>query len=714
MGLLEFESGAEADWFADLAARSSAGGIIITDATLPENPIVYANPAFERITGYPMQEILGRNCRFLQGEDRDQPALDELRKALGEGRECRVVLRNYRKDGTLFWNELSVSPVRDEEGCLTNFVGVQRDVTRRKSVEEELRRSEDRLRLAVEATGLGTFDFDPLTGELRWDERCKAVFGLPPEAEVDYETFLAGLHPEDREWTDREARRALDPESGGGYDVEYRTIGLRDGVERWVAARGQAFFEAGRAVRFIGTVLDVTDRKRAEEERDLLLARERAAREEAEEARGRISLLARAGAILATSLNYEATLTRVARLTIPEFADWCLVDVLAEDGSLRQVAAAHADPGREPLLRELGRYRGLDAEELKAANHVSSTALRAGGAILLSEAEEAMAEGAGEAHLALLRELEPKFCICAPLVARGRALGVISFASSRPGRRYGLDDLSLAEGLAQRCAFAVDNSRLYRARTRTARALQENLLPPRLPDVPGVEVGLSYLPAGESDVGGDFYDLFDAGTGAEDGASWGVVIGDVSGKGAEAAAVLALARYTIRASAMHRCRPSALLADLNDAMLCHARERGDQKFCTVAYVRLEPDEAGVGTGISVSLGGHPAPMLLKADGEVRRIGYPGRAVGVFDEPRLTDQESRLNPGDSLVLFTDGVTEARSPDGDFFGEERLAALLRSSPILDAPALAQRIENAVLSFQADGDRDDIAILVLRVPE
>ncbi len=712
----EFHRGAEpgAERLAELAARSSAGGVVITDATLPENPIIYASPTFEHMTGYPVREVLGKNCRFLQGEDRDQSALDELRAALAEGLECRVILRNYKRDGSLFWNELSISPVHDEGGRLINFIGVQNDVTDRKRIEERLGRSEDWLRLALDATGLGTWDFDLLTGELRWDERCKAIFGLPPDAEVDYGTFLAGLHPEDRDWVDRAVRRTADSGGDGDYDIEYRTIGLNDGGERWVAARGQAFFQEGRATRFVGTVLDITERKKAEEERDLLFLRERIARDEAEAARRRIGLLAEAGAVLSTSLDYAATLSRVARLTIPEFADCCLVDVLGEDGCMRQLAAAHADPEREPLLRELGQYRELEAEELMEADRVVSTVLRTGRAILLPEAEQVIAEGdRKKEHLAILRELDLKSCICAPLVARGRTLGAISFVLSQPGRRYGPDDLSLAESLAQRCAFAVDNSRLYRARTRTARALQENLLPTRLPEMPGVEIGLSYLPAGEADVGGDFYDLFEAGVGAGGGSSWGMVIGDVSGKGAEAAAVLALARYTIRAAAMHRSRPSVVLADLNEAMLRNANEQGDQRFCTVAYVRMELDTTDGGVDVSVSLGGHPAPMLLCASGEVRRIGYPGRAVGVFEEPKLTDQEARLNPGDALVLFTDGVTEARSPGGGFFGEERLAALLRSSTGLDAASLAARIESAVLNFHKDGESDDVAILVLRIP-
>ncbi|MDQ3833805.1 MAG: PAS domain-containing protein [Actinomycetota bacterium] len=137
---------------------------------------------------------------------------------------------------------------------------------KRKRTEKALRRSEERLHLAAESTGLGTWDFNPVTGDLRWDERCKALFGLPPEAEVDYGLFLEGLHPEDREWVDQVVQSTLEPESRGEYDIEYRTVGIEDGLERWVAARGRALFdEAGRAVRFIGAVLDITERKRAEE-----------------------------------------------------------------------------------------------------------------------------------------------------------------------------------------------------------------------------------------------------------------------------------------------------------------------------------------------------------------------------------------------------------------------------------------------------------------
>ena len=120
------------------AIDAATNGIVISDAQAHDLPIIYVNPAFERITGYTRAEVVGLNCRFLQRDDHDQPVLDELRQALREGRSCHVVLRNYRKDGTLFWNELDLAPVHDEEGRLVNYVGVQNDITERKRAEEEL------------------------------------------------------------------------------------------------------------------------------------------------------------------------------------------------------------------------------------------------------------------------------------------------------------------------------------------------------------------------------------------------------------------------------------------------------------------------------------------------------------------------------------------------------------------------------------------------
>lgn len=561
------------------AVYSSSNGIIITDPTRTDNPIVYVNPGFYEISGYSPEEALGRNCRFLQADDRDQPAVAELREAIRTGREVQVVVRNYRKDGAPFWNELHVSPVYGPEGNVVNFVGIQNDVT---------------------------------------------------------------------------------------------------------------------------------EQKKAEDERDMLLLGEQAAREEAEASRRRFELLSTAGATLSASLDYSTTLARVARLAVPELADWCLVDVLGEDDGIEQLAAAHADPSRESLLFELREHRQLD---LEGPTNVARV-LRTGEPAFASRTTEEVIFGkAGEGeHTRLLRMLEPRAYICVPLLARGRTLGAITFVSST--RNYEEVDLSLARELAARCALAVDNARLYRERGEIARTLQRGLLPPRLPEVPGLEVGLRYLPAGEVDVGGDFYDFFSTGDAADGSASWSVIIGDVSGKGAEAASITALARYTIRAVSVHKSACVEMLSDLNEAMIQQVEGR---KFCTVACLRLKMDgTAETGASVSVIRAGHPPPLVLRSSGTVEKVGHPGQAIGIFRTPRFVEREVHLDPGDAIVLYTDGVTEARLPGGDFYGEERLFSILAGSVGLRADAIAARIERSIFDFQRGDLRDDVAILVLRIPE
>jgi sigma-B regulation protein RsbU (phosphoserine phosphatase) len=236
-----------------------------------------------------------------------------------------------------------------------------------------------------------------------------------------------------------------------------------------------------------------------------------------------------------------------------------------------------------------------------------------------------------------------------------------------------------------------------------ARTLQASLLPPHLPEIPGLEVAARYRPAEDGvEVVGDFYDLFDLGN---DG--WGVVIGDVCGKGPEAAALTAVARYTVRAAAMRERQPSRVLVQLNDAVL---HQETDERFCTAIYARVAPAPGGV--GVSLSCGGHPLPLVLRADGAVEPAGRPGTLLGLFDAPDLTDEEIRLGPGDAAVFFTDGATEAKHR-GATLGEERLGAIVSSCAGLRAEEIASRIEDAIATFQDGAPQDDLAIVVLRVP-
>jgi serine phosphatase RsbU (regulator of sigma subunit) len=236
-----------------------------------------------------------------------------------------------------------------------------------------------------------------------------------------------------------------------------------------------------------------------------------------------------------------------------------------------------------------------------------------------------------------------------------------------------------------------------------ARSLQQSLLPPALVEVPGVELAARYISAADGIVGGDFYDAF-----ATVDGEWALVVGDVCGKGAEAAAVTALARHTLRATALRTSRPDDVLLALNEALL---RAQLDHRFCTVAYLRLLARADGE-VQVTVATGGHPLPILVRADGRVASLGRPGELLGIFAAPRIGQAAATLFPGDVLVLYTDGVIEA-SRARDAFGPGRLAALLADCAGRDAPSVAAAIEAEVLRVQHGRVRDDVAVLVVRVP-
>jgi serine phosphatase RsbU (regulator of sigma subunit) len=441
-------------------------------------------------------------------------------------------------------------------------------------------------------------------------------------------------------------------------------------------------------------------RKHAEEEHSRLLRQEQAARAEAEAAQRWFTFLAEAGKLLAASLDYETTLDHVAHLAVPTFADFCAVDLLEEDHmSIRRLAVAHVNPAKEAVLRAALRPDPLDL----GRPHPVVKVLRTGQPELVREVSDLLLATVSRdaEQLGLHQQLSPKSLMVVPLVAQGQTLGAMTFVSAESGRRYDPADLLLAEELAHHAALAIDNARLYRQRSEIARTLQQSLLPPQLPAIPGIELAARYRPAGEGiDVGGDFYDLFETGEGA-----WAIVIGDVMGKGTAAAAVTALARHTVRAVSRYERQPSRILTVLNEAIL---QERPDEGICTVAYVRLEPTADG--SRLTMTCAGHPLPLLLRRDGSVEPIGRPGTLLGVLPAPWLTDQVAELEPGDVLVLYTDGVTEARS-GRELFGEERLTTLVGSCAGLSAAHVVERIERTLVEFQGGNPHGDIALLVLR---
>ena len=248
----------------EAAALASIDGITISDARAPDYPLVYISPGFERMTGYTAEEIVGRNCRFLQKDDRDQPALDEIRAAIKEGAECRVVLRNYRKDGTLFWNELTLYPLHDNAGHLTHYVGIQRDITVRKEVEQALRQSEERYRELVESAQAIVWRGDPHTFQFTFvSQEAEALLGYPVARWLDEPTFWVDhIHPDDRAWAPELCAKAT--QEHRAHEFEYRMIAA-DGRVVWLRDMVKVVVEDGQLKESVGVMIDVTERKQMEE-----------------------------------------------------------------------------------------------------------------------------------------------------------------------------------------------------------------------------------------------------------------------------------------------------------------------------------------------------------------------------------------------------------------------------------------------------------------
>jgi PAS domain S-box-containing protein len=417
---------------------------------------------------------------------------------------------------------------------------------------------------------------------------------------------------------------------------------------------------------------------------------------DAKDAELRQAFLAEAGQLLASSLDYEATLERVARMIVPRLADWCGIDMLDEHGDLVHVAVAHVDADKVAMAHEMSsRY----PPDMDAPTGVPAI-LRGGPAELYPQIpDELLVQGAqDEAHLRIIRELGMRSAMAVPMRLGEETLGAITFVAAESGRVYDEDDLLFAQDLALRAATAVENARMYEAQQRVAHTLQASLLPERLPDLPGWEIHAAYQ-AGErgADVGGDFYDILPVAGGHL------VVLGDVTGKGIEAAALTSLVRHSARMAARFDPAPDRVLALVNQVL----REQSRLSLVTAVCARVEDD--GDRARLTVASAGHPLPLLQRAGAEPQPFGAHGVLLGVDGAEDWTEATVTLGPGDTVLFYTDGVTETPG-DAARFGEARLRAAMTRAP--DSPgALLAEIDRSLRDFQAGAALDDRAMLALR---
>lgn len=672
--------------------------VVVTDA---DGRIVLWNRAAEDLYGWAEHEVLGT-------------LILEILTPVGEIARDRVDLESVasgtvmtgdrfvrRRDGETIRVHTFTAPMVDDLGNIVAIVGSSEDVSEARAADQKARELFDHFRLALEAGGLGTWRWDIASGATVWDERLESLFGLAPGAfDGSFDAYVSLLHPDDRDSVLRTVADAVETKSV--YRVEHRVV-WPDGTTHWIAgAGGVTLDERGDVTGTVGCSMDVTDRVEQELERQRLAEVAASAAENERLQRERLEFLAAINEALNESSTMRDVMVNVTRRAVPRLGDWCTIHVLDDDGrSTPDVEVGHVDPAMISFARELQDRFPYDPE---APNGVPAV-IRSGVTEFYPEISDELIASMDldpEAR-ELVANLALRSAITVAMKKRGRVIGALQFIASTESRRYTADDVALAETVAGRIASSIENLRLHEREHEIAYTLQRSLLPPSLPDMPGIDTAVRYWPHGTaSEVGGDFYDLF----ALEHAGHFALVLGDVCGTGPAAAALTGLARHTIRDSAWHGDAPADVLRALNRAV----RRSGADTFLTCVYATI--DTTGDDVKLTVAYGGHPLAVHVGPD-VPSSIGTPGTLLGPFDRVDISPIEVTLSAGDVVVFHTDGATDVPPPsDLDEAGWADLVDEAVGSGGT-ADEIAHRIRQAleaILPFESR--HDDIALLVIRI--
>lgn len=663
--------------------------------------ILIWNRQAELLYGWSAAEVVGRKASEVlvpeDGRERAEKVLEVVRE--GEVWEGDFTVR--RRDGQAVEIWVANRPLFDDLGSLIAIVGASEDVTEQRRLEKRDVELTEHLLLALQAGGLGTFRWNSETGATEWDERLEALFGLGPGAfDGTFDAWVALVHPEDRDRVVTTLEEAL--ASKGTYTLEHRVV-WPDGSVRWLHCAGRVTVDrAGNVTGSIGCSRDATPQITARLERERLIAEAVASAEQERIHRQRLEFLSNVNDALAMANDRRAVMVNVAQAAVPRLGDWCFVYMLPHAGAtIPDIEIAHVDPASVAYALELQGQIPYDPDSTSGMPNV----IRTGEAEFYPVIDDDVLAGISPSDAAreVVRQLALGSSIAVPLAKRGRVLGGLQLIRSHTSRAYTDDDLALARIVAARIASTLENMRLSEEQRTIASTLQASLLPYEIPKIPDMELAVRYWANGEAVViGGDFYDVF-----ALTDESWAVVIGDVCGTGPSAAALTGLARHTIASAGWHGDDHSAVLTNLNAAML----KRRSQSFCTVIYGTLHREADGV--VFRSANAGHPRPVLARADGSVAYIGEHGSLLGAFEAIQTTTTDSLLAPGDTVVLYTDGMTDVAPPYG--LGADDLLRLVGDAvaePTRSAEEIADQIHLELAAIlPIDRRSDDIALLVMR---
>jgi serine phosphatase RsbU (regulator of sigma subunit)/PAS domain-containing protein len=395
-----------------------------------------------------------------------------------------------------------------------------------------------------------------------------------------------------------------------------------------------------------------------------------------------------------STFSEAVTLQRCARLLAGEIGDWVIIDVERGGRLLRQVASGPRG-GEADQLSHVARGVDPDQESVPAQVHTT------GKSVLLAHLDDPAALGRDPDGTPLVMMLGATSLICVPISDGTNGYGTLTLTRLADKGPFGVADLGLAEELGRHLAIAVRVDRVFRQRSQVAEALQASLLPARLPSVAGLEFAAAYIGATQfQDISGDFYDVFKAGDG------WGIAVGDVCGKGQDAAAMTAAARHAIRALAHVHDAPDDILAAANEVLVADDYE---DRFVTASLALLQ--RRGRRVQVRLSSCGHPGPAVVRADGRVEILEGEGLPLGLFEDASPGRLDVELHEGDVLFFYTDGVTEARGANLSFF-EDRLSDALAAVAGRSATEVVRAVQELVTTFSSGELKDDVTILAVRV--
>jgi PAS domain S-box-containing protein len=625
----------------DNAIAAASNGIVISDATQPDCPIVYANPAFLTLSGCTEAEVIGFNCRFLQGPGTDPAAVRRIREAVRDGRREQTLILNYRKDGTEFWNEVTISPVRDMQGEVTHFVGIQTDVTarqrsdaERKVVSAELEEAVALLDTLLDSAPVGFAFFDRELRYQRVNETLARFTGMTPA------TLLGRTVPEILPGLASVADQSLRPvlETGRaqvGVEVRGRIPAEPDTERFWLSSYYPVDDAAGSRLGVGVIVVEITERKAAEE----ALRQFQFLSDKANDA---FYLLDGAGNFVYVNEAAQKSLGYTSE-------------------QMRRMNIADVNPAMQ----------GGDYQELFRQAQTQT--------LPPFESENRRADGT----------TFPIEASVSALTVGGRTL---LFASAR----------DITERRRQQEELAA----LYEREHRIAESLQRSLLnKPAASILAGLDVETLYRPAwDEALVGGDYFDVF-----ALDGERLALVVGDVSGKGLEAASRTAEIKYTLRAYLREHSDAASALSRLN-AFLCESQalEADADEYFVVMTLAVVNRASG---RVQLAVAGSEPPIVLHPNGSFEEIAVSGMPLGVAAKANYAGTDLELNTGDVLLVATDGITEARR-GSSFLGNDGMAHLASEAlPLGSLQEIGQAVLEGARSFSGDRLHDDVCLLLAR---